>query len=263
MEDEIKLVGKVAIVTGGGKGIGRAISLTFAREGADVSLAARSTDLMEEVAREIRAMGRRALVNTTDITKIDQVDKMAKRTHEEFGRIDILVNNSGIAGPTAYVHEITPEEWDETFNVNLRGAFLCCRAVVPIMIKQGGGRIINIASMTGKRPLPMRTPYCATKLGLIGFTRSLASELGKFNINANAICPGAVQGPRIERVVRNAAEAEGTTEEEIRRRFVSPSPLGRMVSADDVARLAVFLASDASKNITGQDVNVTAGVVMF
>jgi NAD(P)-dependent dehydrogenase (short-subunit alcohol dehydrogenase family) len=259
----MKLLDKVAVITGGGRGIGRAISLTFAREGADVSLAARSTDMMEEVAREIRRLGRRALVNTTDITRLEQVERTVKRTLEEFSRIDILVNNSGIAGPTAYVHEISPEEWDETFNVNLRGAFICCRAVVPIMIRQGGGKIINIASMTGKRPLPMRTPYCATKMGLIGFTRSLASELGSFKINVNAICPGAVEGPRIERVIRNAAAAEGTTEEEVRRRFISTSPLGRMVSAEDVARLAVFLASDDSKNITGQDINVTAGVVMY
>jgi len=259
----LKLLGRVAIVTGGGKGIGRAISLLFAREGADISLAARSTDLMGDVAHEIKALGRRALVNTTDITKVEQVEMMVKRTYEEFGKIDILVNNAGIAGPTAYAYEITPEEWDETFDVNLKGAFLCCRAVVPVMIKQGGGRIINIASMTGKRPLPMRTPYCATKMGMIGFTRSLASELGKFDINVNAICPGAVEGPRIEMVIRNAAKAENVTEEEVRKRFLSASPLGRMVSAEDVARLAVFLASDDSENMTGQDINVTAGVVMY
>lgn len=259
----MKLLGKVAIITGGGRGIGRAMSLMFAEEGANISLAARSTALMKEVANQIEALGRRSLVNTTDITNAEQVESMVKRTFEEFGRMDILVNNAGIAGPTAYVYEITPEEWDETFNVNLKGAFLCCRAVVPIMIKQGGGKIINIASMTGKRPLPMRTPYCATKMGLIGFTRSLASELGKFNINVNAICPGAVEGPRIERVINDAAIAEGVTEEEVRNRFLSASPLGRMVSAEDVAKLAVFLASDDSNNITGEDMNVTAGVVMY
>jgi len=260
---ELRLLDKVAIVTGGGRGIGRAISLAFAREGADISLAARSTEAMKEVAHEIATIGRRALFNTMDITKVEQVDAMVKQTYQEFGRIDILVNNSGIAGPTAYVHNITPEEWDETFNVNLRGAFLCCRAVVPIMIEQGHGRIINIASMTGKRPLPMRTPYCATKMGLIGFTRGLALELGKFNINANAICPGAVEGPRIEMVIKNAAKAENISEEEVRKRFLSASPLGRMVSVEDVAKVAVFLASEDSKNMTGQDVNVTAGIVMY
>jgi NAD(P)-dependent dehydrogenase (short-subunit alcohol dehydrogenase family) len=261
----LRLVGKTAIVTGGGRGIGRAISLMFAREGADVSLAARSTDLMKEVSREIAALGRKALVNTTDLKKVEQVDRMVERTVDEFGHIDILVNNSGIAGPTRYMHEISVDEWDETFNVNLRGAFLCCRAVVPIMIDRSieGGSIINIASMTGKRPLPMRTPYCATKMGLIGFTRSLASELGAFNIKVNAICPGAVEGPRIERVIRNAAKAEEKTEDEIKERFLSPSPLGRMVSAEDIARMAVFLASNDSSNMTGQDINVTAGVVMY
>jgi len=259
----LKLLNKTAIITGGGKGIGRAISLMFAREGANISLAARSTDLMEETSREIMALGRRVLVNTTDITKVEQVERMVKQTLEEFGGIDILVNNAGIAGPTKYVYDITLEEWDETFNVNLRGAFLCCRAVVPLMIRRGGGKIINIASMTGKRPLPMRTPYCATKMGLIGFTRSLASELGKFNINVNTICPGAVEGPRIEMVIRNAAKAERVTEDEVRRRFLSDSPLGRMISAEDVAKLAAFLASDDSKNMTGEDINVTAGVVMY
>ncbi len=259
----MRLGDKIAIVTGGGIGIGRVISLAYAGEGAHLSLAARSTDKMEDVAREIRSMGRRAFVNTTDITEVDQVNRMVERTLDKFGRVDILVNNSGIAGPTAYVHEITPEDWDETFNVNLRGAFLCCRAVVPVMIKQGSGKIINIASISGKRPLPGRTPYSSTKMGLIGFTRSLASELGRFNINVNAICPGAVKGPRIERVIRNAAKAEGVSEEELRRRVLSITPFGRMVSAEDVASLAVFLASEESDNITGQDINVSAGVVMY
>ncbi len=259
----MKLHGKAAIITGGGRGIGRAIALEFAKEGADVSLAARSTERMEEVADKVRSIGRKALVNTTDVTQIEDVEEMVERTFEDFGRIDILINNSGIAGPTAYLHEITPGEWDQTFDVNLKGVFLCCRSVVPIMIRQEGGKIINIASMTGKRPLPMRTPYCATKMGLIGFTRSLASELGKYKINVNAICPGAVEGPRIEMVIKDSARAEGVPEEEVRNRFTSASPLGCMVSYDDVAKLAVFLASDDSNRLTGQDVNVSAGVVMY
>ena len=132
----MKLLNKVAIITGGGRGIGSIIALTFAQEGANISLAARSTGLMEKVAIKIRELGRIAIVNNTDITKVEPVEGMVKRTFEEFGKIDILVNNSGIAGPTAYVHEITPEEWDETSDVNLRGAFLCCRMAVPIMIRQ-------------------------------------------------------------------------------------------------------------------------------
>ncbi len=259
----MKFLGKVAVVTGGGRGIGRSISLALAREGADVSLAARSTDMMEEVAEKIRQMGRRVVVNTTDVNSVNDVERAVNRTLENLGRIDFLVNNSGIAGPTRYVHEITPEEWDETLSVNLRGAFLFCRFVVPIMINQYGGKIVNIASMTGKRPLPMRTPYCASKMGLIGFTRSLASELGKFGINVNAVCPGGVEGERIDEVIRKASEAEGTPVDEVRKRFVADSPFKRMVTADDIARAVLFLLSDDSKNITGEDLNVTAGVVMY
>lgn len=142
---DLKLLDKGAVITGGGKGIGRAIALAFAREGANTSRPARPIDLMEGVAPEIGAFRRKALVNSTDITKVELAERMVKRTFEEFGKID----NSGIAGPTAYVHEITPEEWDETFDVNVRGAFLCCRMAVPVMLRQGGGKIIDIASMKG------------------------------------------------------------------------------------------------------------------
>jgi len=258
----LRLLNKVAFITGGGVGIGKAISLMFAREGADISLAARSTIQMEEVAHEIRTIRRKALVNTMDITSVEQVDRAIKETLKEFGRIDILVNNSGIAGPTAPVYEITPEQWDETFNVNLRGAFLCCRAIVPTMIKQGHGKIINISSTAAKKPLPNRTPYPATKMGLIGFTRGLATELGKFNIDVNAICPGPVEGPRIEKVIDQVAEKEGVSREVIRQRFLSQSPLNSLISAEDVAKLAVFLASEDSNKMTGQDLNVDAGALM-
>ena len=258
----MRLLNKVAFITGGGVGIGKAISLMFGREGADISLAARSTIQMEEVAREIRTIGQKVPVNAMDITSVEQVDRAVKETLKEFGRIDILVNNSGIAGPTAPVYEITPEQWDETFNVNLRGAFLCCRAIVPIMIKQGHGKIINISSTAAKKPLANRTPYPATKMGLIGFTRGLAVELGKFNINVNAICPGPVEGPRIEMVIDQVAEKEGVSREVIRQRFLSQSPLNSLISAEDVAKLAVFLASEDSNKMTGQDLNVDAGTLM-
>ena len=207
----LKLLNKVAFITGGGVGIGKAIALMYAHEGADVALAAKSKNQMEEVANEIRAIGRKALVNQMDITKLEEVDNAAKKTLETFGKIDILVNNSGIAGPTAPVYEVTPEQWDEIFAVNLRGAFLCCRAIVPGMIENGGGRIINISSTAAKKPLANRSPYPATKMGLIGFTRGLAVELGKYNINANAICPGPVAGPRIEMVCDQVAAKEGVS----------------------------------------------------
>ena len=258
----MKLQDKVAFITGGGAGIGKAVSLMFAREGADVSLAARSMSQMEEVVLEIKELGRRAIINMMDITSVEQVEGAVKRTIDEFGRIDILVNNSGIAGPTAPVYEITPEQWDEVFAVNLRGAFLCCRTVVPFMIKQGGGKIINISSTAAKKPLANRSPYPAAKMGLIGFTRGLAVELGQFNINVNAICPGPVGGPRIERVIDQVAVKEGVAREVVKQRLLSQSPLNSFISAEDVAKLAVFLASEDSGNITGQDLNVDAGALM-
>ena len=258
----MKLQKKVAFITGGGVGIGKAISLMFADEGADISLAAKSTNQMDEVANKIRTMGRKALVNTMDIKSVTQVDEAVNETLRKFGRIDILVNNSGIAGPTAPIYEITPEQWDEIFAVNLRGAFLCCRAIVPAMMKQGRGKIINISSTAAKKPLANRTPYPSTKMGLIGLTRGLAVELGKFGINVNAICPGPVGGPRIEMVIDQVAEKEGVPRDIIRQRFLSQSPLNTMISVDDVAKLAVFLASEDSNNITGQDLNVDAGALM-
>ena len=258
----MKLENRVAFITGGGVGIGKAISLMFAHEGAHVSLAAKSTNQMEEVAREIRAFDRKALVNTMDITSFEQVNTTVKNTIDEFGKIDILVNNSGIAGPTAPIYEVTPEQWDEVFAVNLRGAFLCCRAIVPTMIEHGYGKIVNISSTAAKKPLANRSPYPATKMGLIGLTRGLAVELGKYGITANAICPGPVSGPRIEMVCDQVASKEGVHRDVVKQRFLSQSPLNCLISADDVAKLAVFLASEDSINITGQDINVDAGALM-
>lgn len=258
----MKLENRVAFITGGGVGIGKAISLMFAHEGAHVSLAAKSTNQMEDVAREIRALDRKALVNTMDITSVEQVNHAAKDTINEFGKIDILVNNSGIAGPTVPIYEVTPEQWDEIFAVNLRGAFLCCRAIVPTMIEHRYGKIVNISSTAAKKPLANRSPYPATKMGLIGFTRGLAVELGKFGITANAICPGPVAGPRIEMVCDQVAAKEGVPRDVVKQRFLSQSSLNCLISADDVAKLAVFLASEDSINITGQDINVDAGALM-
>jgi NAD(P)-dependent dehydrogenase (short-subunit alcohol dehydrogenase family) len=258
----MKLLDKVAIITGGGKGIGRAIALAFAREGADISLAARSTKELEAVAENIHRLGRKASVNTTDLTKDDQVTSMVEDTLKEFGRIDLLVNNSGIAGPTAHVFDITPEEWDYTFAVNLRGVFLCCRAVVPAMIKRGKGKIINISSVGGKFPMAMRSPYCSTKMGLIGLTRSLASELGRFNINVNAISPSAVEGERMNRVWAAESAVTGLPVDELRKQYVSSAPLRKLVHEEDVAQVAVFLASDDSNMMTGQDINVCGGIAM-
>ena len=173
------------------------------------------------------------------------------------------MNNAGVAGPTALCEDVKLSEWEETMVVNLRGPFLCARAALPIMKAQRWGRIINIASISGKRPLPRRTPYTSSKLGLIGFTRTLAAEVGPYDITVNAISPGATKGPRIDAVIKNLAFAEGKHENEIAAGLVRDAALGRFVEAADVAALVVFLASDAARNMTGQDFNVSAGLVMY
>lgn len=257
------LADKVAVVTGGGRGIGRAISLSFAQAGADVVLAARSVDQLEETRNLVEEIGRTALVVPTDLREPGDVRILAEQTLEYFGRVDVLVNNSGVGGPSAPLWEIDLEDWQETFAVNVTGTFLCCRAFLPAMIGRGEGAIIIIGSMTGKRPLINRTPYAASKTALIGLTRTLAWEAGAHGIRVNIISPGPVQGARIEWVIEKQAEAQGISRDAARRQFTSNSPLNRLVPPEDVASTAVFLASDMAASITGDDLNVSAGVVMY
>ena len=254
---------KVAVITGGGKGLGRVIALACAREGADVVLASRSLEALEGTRAEVESLGRQALVVPTDIRHEDSVRNLAEQVLAHYGRIDILVNNTGITGPTAPLWEITPAEWEETFAVNVTGAYLCCRAFLPAMIERRSGCILFISSMTGKRPLFGRSPYAAGKLALVGLARTLAWETGSYGIRVNVISPGPIEGERVERVIRNQAQAEGVSEDEARRRFTSNSPLGRMVSPGDIADAVVFLASDKAASITGEDLNVSAGTVMY
>ncbi len=254
---------KIAVITGGGRGLGRVIALACAREGADLVLASRSVEALQETRAEVESFGRKALVVPTDIRHEDSVRNLAEQALARFGHIDILVNNTGITGPTAPLWEITPAEWEETFAVNVTGAYLCCRAFLPSMIERRSGSILFISSMTGKRPLFGRTPYAAGKLALVGLARTLAWETGPYGIRVNVISPGPIEGERVERVIRNQAQAEGISEDEARRRFTSSSPLGWLVPPGDIADAVVFLASDKAASITGEDLNVSAGTVMY
>jgi NAD(P)-dependent dehydrogenase (short-subunit alcohol dehydrogenase family) len=257
------LAGKTVVITGAGRGIGRAIALACARGGADIAVAARSQDEIEQVAETIQSMGRRALAVQTDLREPPQVDRLASTVRRELGEPDVLVNNSGVAGPTKLLWEISTDEWEDTLRVNLTGVFLCCRAFLPAMVNRGSGNILVIGSATGKRPLRGRTPYAASKLGLVGLVRTLAWEAGPHGVRVNVISPGAVNGDRLETVVQAQAAARGTGPAEVREELAGASPLHRFVEPQHIADAVVFLASDAGASITGEDVNVTAGMTMY
>lgn len=254
---------KVAVVTGAGRGLGRAIALAFAKKRYRVVLAARSQEAIEEVARAVRELGGEALPVATDVTIPASVEQMASTVLAQYGTVDILVNNSGIAGPTLPLVELSLDEWEETMAVNVRGIYLTCHFLLPAMIRAGSGRVINIGSMTGKRPLLNRTPYAASKMAVLGLTRTLALELGQSNITVNCVSPGPVEGERIEQVVAAQAQSQAISIEEARADFVKASPLGRMVTAEDVAETVLFLSSGRAANITGEDINVSAGICMY
>lgn len=254
--------GSVAVVVGSGGGIGREIASRMGAEGADVVLSGRSVDAMEEVAGRLREQGRRALVVPADLRDPDSVAALAARAVAEFGRVDALVVNSGIGGPTKPITEIDVEEWRDTFAVNVTGVFLCAKAFLPPMQEAGAGSIVVIGSVSGKRALQDRSPYAASKMALVGFVRTLALEAGPFGIRANLISPGGVEGDRLDRVVAAQARSQGITEDEARDEFAKGSPLRRLVTARNVADTAVFLSSDYAAATTGEDVNVAAGLVM-
>ena len=259
----MKLEGRIALITGGGKGLGKAISLAFAREGADVVIGSRTQSALEEVVTEIEAMGRRSLAVVTDLSDPEQAEAMVDRALQKFNNIDILVNNAGIEGPVADVVDMDIEGWNEAFAVNLTGAMLCAKYVLKkSMIPRQSGIIINISSQRGRMGVALRSAYCASKAGLISLTQSLAWEVGRYGIRVNSIAPGPVLGERVERVLKEAAKKMGISFEEVVESTKAVSPLKRMVKPEEVATVAVFLASEESGDMTGQTINCTAGAFM-
>ena len=255
----MKLSNKAAVVTGGGRGIGKEIALALAREGANVLVAGRQADVLEQTASEINSLGRRSVFCVTDVSSESQVDAMVNTALETFGQIDILVNNAGITGPTAPVTHVTRDQWDEVMAINLTGAFLCARAVVPQMIARRSGKIVNISSIAGKTAYALRSSYAASKWGILGLSCTLAQELGPHNIQVNAICPGPTAGERMSGVIAERAKEMGRTAEEIEEMYVEGTALKRMVDPKHVAAAAVFLCSDESNSITGEAIDVSAG----
>ena len=253
------LRGRVAVVTGASKGIGRVISQVFASEGARVVCAARSRQLVDETVASIRQAGGEATALTADVSRDDDVRLLMQRAVDTYGGLDTLVNNAGDGGPTRPVQDYPTEDWFYTLNSCLTSSYLCVRFAVPFMIQAGRGAIVNISSMAGRRGLAYRVGYCASKAGQVGMTYGLALELGRHNITVNAVLPGAVEGDRIDRVIAGQAEMRGISVEQQRKAFVDRAPLKRMATAEDIARAAAFLCSDHARNISGQCLPVNAG----
>src|SRR6202171_2166908 len=217
------LDGRVAIITGAAKGIGRALALRFGREGARVICAARSADLVKETTGEVNKAGNRAIAFTGDLSREDDVRRLVAAGLEAFGKIDALVNNAGDGGPTKPVQDYTVEDWRYTIDSCLTSSYLCIRFVVPEMIKAGGGSIINISSVAGRRGLPYRIGYCSAKAGQVGMTFGLAMELGPHNMRVNVVAPGATEGDRIDSVIAGQARVRGIPPEEVRKAMIERS----------------------------------------
>jgi len=223
-----------------------------------VVICARRAAEVEAVAAEIRKRGGEAVAVAADVADDAAVQRVVGTAVDRYGTVDILVNNAGVAGAIGPFWEISPDDWRQCMDINVTGPWLLSRAVVPLMAAKREGRIINIGSITGKRPLPNRSPYCASKMALLGLTRSLALEVGPQNITVNCISPGAVNSPRLEMLAKNA----GMPLEELLKRAAEGSALERVCQPSDVAALCVFLAGPGAANITGQDINVDAGTFM-
>jgi NAD(P)-dependent dehydrogenase (short-subunit alcohol dehydrogenase family) len=257
----VKLRGHVAVVTGAAKGMGRAIVLRLAGEGADCVLASREVAPLEQVAGEARALGRQALVVRTDVRDEASVRAMVEATLARFGgRIDILVNCAGTTGPVETpVHEIKVEDFDEVLGVNVRGTFLPTKHVVPVMLRQGRGKIVNIAGTSGLRGYKLRAAYSSSKWAIRGFTRTVALEVGPHGINVNCVAPGIVAGDRMDRLCREKARKRGWTPEQVYEEYVQEMALRRVTTAEDIAHAVCFLCTEESRNMTGQCLTVDGG----
>ena len=246
----MRLKDKVALITGGARGIGRAIAMTFAKEGADIVVADINLEIAQKTALEIEGLGRKALALEMDVTSYDQVEEGVNKILDKLGKVDILVNNAGIIKDNLLLR-MSQTDWDAVINVNLKGAFNCIKAVSRPMVKQRSGRIISIASIIGLIGNPGQGNYAASKAGIIALTKTVAKELASRNINANAVAPGFIQ-----------TEMTAKLSEEIKKKMLEAIPLGKLGTPEDVANLCLFLALPESSYITGQVITIDGGMVM-
>lgn len=258
------LKGKVTVVTGAGRGIGRAIAIRFAQEGSAVLLTARTREQIEAVAAEVNSAGGKSAAIVADVSRESDCQSIVNAARKHFGRIDILVNNAGILGPVKAVEEISPQQWDEVITVNLRGPFLLSRLVVPEMYQRRSGAIVNISSVAAKGAFQWNSPYAASKAGLLGFTRTLAAEAARKGVRVNAICPGPVPETEMSQALGRAlAERLHADPEQLFKGFLEGILQGKPQTANDVAEAALFLASEKSAAITGQTLNVDGGMFFY
>lgn len=256
-----RVAGRTALVTGGGNGLGRAIALGLARYDARVVVTGRDADRLAETVKLVtEAAGGNAdaaRAATCDVSAPASVAALRAELADE--HVSILVNNAGVPGPVKPLVDVEPDEWDDVFGVNVRGVYLVCRAFLPAMIEAGAGDVINLASVSGKRPLARRTPYTASKTAVIGLTTTLAAEVGPLGVTVNSLSPGPVRGPRMERNFRLEAERTGTTAAEAEQAFVSRAALGRMVEEDEVG--AAVVAMLHMPGLCAADIDLSAGMV--
>jgi NAD(P)-dependent dehydrogenase (short-subunit alcohol dehydrogenase family) len=252
-----ELAGRTALVSGAGNGLGRAIAVALAGVGARVILAGRTKVTLDETARLVPGGPGRAVVAPADVASPESVDALRDSLAGE--EVDILVNNAGIGGPVKALVDIEPAEWDEVFGANVRSIYLMCRAFLPAMYRRGSGDVINIASVTGKRPLARRTPYAASKTAVLGLTRTLAFEAGPLGVRVNSLSPGPCRGERMTRNFTAEAAATGTSYAQAEQAFVSRAALRRLVEEDEVA--AAVLAMLRMPGLCGADIDLSAGMI--
>jgi len=262
---DLKLSGRIAMITGPAKGMGAAITMAFAQEGAKLALIGRDTSAIEPVAKSAKQAGSETIVVSCDLTQSEQCENAANKTREVFGRIDILVNVAGGSGPVGKSGvETTPKEFDNIVTLNMNGCFHTMRSVLPTMIAQRYGKIVNIGGTFGMRGRAGRMAYSASKWGLRGVTKSFALEVGQYNINVNCVAPGMVDGPRFrDKVCADMAKRYGISVQEAAERHAAEYALKRVTVDNDVANACLFLASDVSRQITGVDLPVDGGWAML
>jgi NAD(P)-dependent dehydrogenase (short-subunit alcohol dehydrogenase family) len=260
----MKLEGQVAIVVGSARGIGEAIAHTFAQEGASLVLVdlEKMKAQLDGVAQEIARKGGRAIAVVADCTEDRQVNQMVDETVRRLGEIDILINSAGLRGPLVPVQEISEQEWDSVLAVNLKAVFLCCKAVLKVMMKQRSGSIVSISGTAGKEGMALRGSLCAAKWGLLGLTQTIAKEAGPYGIRANVICPGGMDEPDLRVMYAERARGLGMEFSDLEKSVLEMTPLRKYAKHDEVAKAALFLASSDSSHTTGESLNVSGGRLM-